>query len=46
MASLTDQSLWKKSFPAEVNVREWVQQKKDEANAFAQKCMVDTGFEM
>lgn len=29
-ASLTDQSLWKKSFPAEINVREWVLQKKDE----------------
>ena len=30
-ASLSDQSLWKKSFPSEVNVREWVRQdKKDE----------------
>lgn len=29
-ASLSDQSLWKKSFPSEVNVREWVQYKKGE----------------
>jgi len=29
-ASLTDQSLWKKSFPAEVNVREWVKNEKDD----------------
>lgn len=28
-ASLSDQSLWKKSFPEEVNVREWVRQTKD-----------------
>ena len=27
--SLSDQSLWKKSFPAEVNVREWVRQGDD-----------------
>ena len=27
-ASLSDQSLWKKSFPAEVNFREWVQYNK------------------
>ncbi|MBR3852032.1 MAG: HigA family addiction module antidote protein [Fibrobacter sp.] len=32
-ASLTDQSLWKKSFPDEVNVREWVQEKKDESKS-------------
>ena len=29
-ASLSDQSLWKKSFPEEVNVREWVRQTKDD----------------
>ena len=29
-ASLTDQSLWKKSFPSEMNVRKWVQYKKDD----------------
>lgn len=28
-ASLTNQSLWKKSFPSEVNVREWVRQGDD-----------------
>ena len=29
-ASLSDQSLWRKSFPEEVNVREWVRQTKDD----------------
>lgn len=32
-ASLSDQSLWKKSFPAEINAREWVQQKRDESKS-------------
>jgi len=32
-ASLSDQSLWKKSFPSEVNVREWVQQDKEDAKS-------------
>ena len=27
-ASLSDQSLWKKSFPSEINVRDWVQYNK------------------
>lgn len=29
-ASLSDQSLWKKSFPSEIGVREWVRYEKGE----------------
>ena len=29
-ASLSDQSLWKKSFPSEISVREWVRYEKAE----------------
>ena len=32
-ASLSDQSLWKKSFPSEINVRDWVRQDKDDAKS-------------
>jgi len=32
-ASLSDQSLWKKSFPSEINVREWVRQDGDDAQS-------------